>query len=199
MPSCPARLISLTALLAIMHLLTTSACAAEPPTNALVDDATPRLPYLSDAADGGSGSSGSASGAKETSASDLAKIAGWDDGFYLRSPDKHYVLRITGQIQADYRGFLQKGDKTDIDQFFLRRARFGLEATLFENFEFRFLPDYGQGQDRLQDAYMNVHYWDALQFEAGKFKQPFSYEQLIQDRFVPSMGAWIIDQLRRAR
>ena len=29
------------------------------------------------------------------------KKNGWDNGFYLRSPDGAYELRITGQIQAD--------------------------------------------------------------------------------------------------
>jgi phosphate-selective porin OprO/OprP len=46
---------------------------------------------------------------------------------------------------------------------------------------------------------MNVHYWDAFQVEAGKFKQPFSYEQLIQDRFVPTCERSIFDQLVPAR
>ena len=42
---------------------------------------------------------------------------------------------------------------------------------------------------------MNIHYWDAFQVEGGKFKQPFSYEQLIMDRYVPTMERSIIDQL----
>ena len=31
--------------------------------------------------------------------------AGWDDAFILRSPDDKFSLRITGQLQADYRAF----------------------------------------------------------------------------------------------
>jgi phosphate-selective porin OprO and OprP len=120
---------------------------------------------------------------------------GWDDGFYLRSEDKKYSLRITGQIQADYRTYLDDVDNTDIDTFLVRRARFGLEANMFQYYEFRLLPDFGQGPAVVQDAYLNVHYWDAFQVEAGKFKQPFSYEQLIQDRFVPTLERSLIDQL----
>jgi phosphate-selective porin OprO and OprP len=127
-----------------------------------------------------------------------APPAGWKDSFFIQSPDKAYVLRITGQIQADYRNFLQH-DATDIDTFLVRRARFGLEATMFNYYEFRFLPDFGQGQAKVQDAYMNIHYVDYFQVEAGKFKQPFSYEQLIQDRFVPTMERSLIDQLVPAR
>src|SRR5207244_7331098 len=103
------------------------------------------------------------------------------------------------QLQADYRWYTDPADTKDIDGFLLRRARFGLEAVLFKYYEFRFLPDFGAGQTRLQDGYMNVHYRDDFQVTAGKFKQPFSYEQLIQDRFTPLMERSLIDQLVPAR
>ena len=34
-------------------------------------------------------------------------FAGWNDGFYMWSADKSFLLRITGQIQSDFRGYLQ--------------------------------------------------------------------------------------------
>jgi phosphate-selective porin OprO/OprP len=126
-------------------------------------------------------------------------LAGWNNGFLLQSPDKAFMLRLTGQLQGDYRDFLDPGDTTDVDTFLVRRARLGIEATVAKYYEFRLLPDFGQGQARIQDAYMNIHYWDAFQLEAGKFKQPFSYEQLIQDRFVPTLERSLIDQLTPAR
>jgi phosphate-selective porin OprO/OprP len=123
-------------------------------------------------------------------------FAGWrNNGIYIESGDKDFLFRITGQIQEDYREFLRTKDRTDIDTFLLRRARFGLEATLYKYYDFRFLPDFGQNQPIIQDAYLNVHYWDALQFEVGRFKQPISYEQLIQDRYVPTLERSLIDQL----
>jgi phosphate-selective porin OprO/OprP len=127
------------------------------------------------------------------------QVAGWGNGFYLQSPDQQFILRITGQIQADNHSYLNANDTTDIDTFIVRRARFGLEANLWNYYEFRFLPDFGLGKAVLQDAYINVHYWDAFQVEAGKFKQPFSYEQLIQDRYVPTLERSLIDQLVPAR
>jgi phosphate-selective porin OprO/OprP len=136
-------------------------------------------------------------------------LAGWNDKdkyFYLRSADNRFNLRFTGQIQTDYRAFLDGTDYTDIDTFIVRRARLGIEATLFNYYEFRLLPDFSNaqapglpGQTRIQDAYINVHYWDCFQVEAGKFKQPFSYEQLIQDRYVPTLERSLIDQLVPAR
>lgn len=126
-------------------------------------------------------------------------VAGWEDMFFLRSPDKRFSLRFTGQIQADYRDYFSDYDVVDTSQFLVRRARFGLESVLFKNYEFRFLTDLGQDQMRLVDAFLNTRYWDSFQFTAGKFKQPFSYEQLAQDRFTPFMERSIIDQLVPAR
>src|SRR5262249_48217851 len=63
--------------------------------------------------------------------------------------------------------------------------------------EFRLLPDFAGSSlsKSITDAYVNVHYWDGFQVEMGKFKQPFSYEQLIQDRYTPFMERSMIDQL----
>lgn len=137
--------------------------------------------------------------AKAEAAPKATPVAGWDDMFFLRSADKRFSLRFTGQLQADYRNYLDPTDAVDLDQFLVRRARFGLESVLFKNYEFRLLTDLGQGQPRLVDGFLNVHYWDSVQFTAGKFKQPFSYEQLAQDRFTPFMERSIIDQLVPAR
>ena len=124
---------------------------------------------------------------------------GWDDNsFILRSADKDFALRITGQLQNDYRGFLGSDQTADIDTFLIRRARLGIEADMYRYYEFRLLPDFdpnGSGAPRLEDGYINVHYWDAFQLETGRFKEPVSYEQLIQDRFVPTMERSLIDQL----
>ena len=126
-------------------------------------------------------------------------VAGWQEGFFLQSPDKSFLLRITGQIQVDYRQFINPADTTDIDTFLLRRARLGIEATMLDYYEFRLLPDFAGSSPTITDAYLNVHYWDAFQFTVGKFKQPVSYEQLIQDRYVPTMERSMIDQLVPAR
>jgi phosphate-selective porin OprO/OprP len=128
-------------------------------------------------------------------------LAGWDDknGFFLRSPDDQFLLRITGQVQSDYRFYGNDRDTVDFDNFLIRRARLGIEATVFDHYEFRLLPGFEQGNTRFQDAYLNARWWDEFQFEAGKFKQPFSYEQLIQDRFVPTLERSIFDQLVPAR
>ncbi len=129
-------------------------------------------------------------------------LAGWNDGFYLRSDDGSYELHITGQLQVDYRGYPEDVDTaTSPDTFLIRRARLGVEATVLQYYEFRLLPDFAGTSisKSITDAYLNVHYWDAFQVEMGKFKQPFSYEQLIQDRYTPFMERSMIDQLTPQR
>jgi phosphate-selective porin OprO/OprP len=141
------------------------------------------------------------------------EIAGWSNGFYIQSRDQNFVARVTGQIQADQRWYLNSLDTVDANEFLIRRARFGLESIMFDNYEFRLLGDFAGSQlnainvppsalpvvatpaPSIVDAYMNVHYWDGLQFLAGRFKQPFSYEQLIQDRYTPFLERSLIDQL----
>jgi phosphate-selective porin OprO/OprP len=116
-------------------------------------------------------------------------------------------MRVTGQVQADTRLYDIQHDTTDIDSFLVRRARLGVEGTVFSYWEYRLLPDFSNSQSntndvatpRILDAYVNAHYWDAFQVEAGKFKQPFSYEQLVQDRFIPTVERSLIDQLTPAR
>ncbi len=138
-------------------------------------------------------------------------FTGWNNGFFLQSPDRTCQLRITGQLQGDYRGFLDPVDSSSTansnvagspttgspDSFLIRRARLGIEATMYNYYEFRLLPDFAGSSvyKSITDAYMNVHYWEGFQFTIGKFKQPFSYEDLIQDRYVPTMERSMMDQL----
>ena len=129
-------------------------------------------------------------------------LAGWNEGFYLRSDDHSYELHLTGQLQVDYREFPEDvNTATSPDTFLIRRARLGIEAKVLDYYEFRLLPDFAGTSiaKSITDAYINVHYWDALQVEMGKFKQPFSYEQLVQDRYTPFMERSLIDQLTPQR
>lgn len=58
----------------------------------------------------------------------------------------HLCWAFTGQIQADYGAFLEERHYTDIDSFFVRRARLGIDATIFRYYGFRLLPDFSNAQ-----------------------------------------------------
>jgi len=95
---------------------------------------------------------------------------------------------------------LDAHDQTDVDTFLLASGSFGIEPRFSSITNSAFLPDFGVGKAVIQDSYLNVHYWTRFgNSRFGKFKQPFSYEQLIQDRFVPTLERSIIDRSFRPR
>ena len=105
-----------------------------------------------------------------------------DQGFSLSSPNHDYNLNLSGIIQADGRFFASGADKDVGSTFFLNRVRPILTGSLGKYYNFNITPDFGQGKVTLQDAYINMTYWDYASLRAGKFKAPFDLERLQSDR-----------------
>jgi len=100
------------------------------------------------------------------------------DGFVLKSADGDYQLRIRGYIQTDGRFFEDDVDRPATDTLLIRRARPIFEATLAKRFDFKIMPDFGDGKTVLQEAYAEVRLLPAFGIRAGKFKVPFGLERL---------------------
>ena len=100
------------------------------------------------------------------------------DGFSLKSADGKYTLKIRGYIHADGRFFLSDDAKAIPNTFFLRRARPIIEASVGKYFDFRIMPDFGQGAATLFDAYWEGKFAPAFAVRAGKFKPPVGFERL---------------------
>jgi phosphate-selective porin OprO and OprP len=105
-----------------------------------------------------------------------------DEGFSLSSPNHDYNLNLSGFLQADGRFFASGADKDVGSTFFLNRVRPILTGSLGKYYNFNITPDFGQGKETLQDAYINMTYWDYASLRAGKFKAPFDLERLQSDR-----------------
>lgn len=135
------------------------------------------------------------------------RIAGFDQAFFLRTPDGSNYLRLGSDMEEDFRGFTNPNDAKDVDSFLIRRARINLDTIFDTYYDGRLMVDFAQKQNStntqattiIQDAYLNVHYLDAFQFEAGKYKQPIGQEQLIQDRYTPFIERSLFDQLLPGR
>jgi phosphate-selective porin OprO/OprP len=100
------------------------------------------------------------------------------DGFVFRSADGAFRLRLSGYVQADGRFFLDDAAGAFTNTLFIRRARPVVEATVFKYFDFRLVPDFGQGAATLYDAYFEARLRPALAIRAGKFKPPIGLERL---------------------
>ena len=105
-------------------------------------------------------------------------LAGWQDGFFLQSPDGDFKLRVRGYIQSDSRFFTSDRGDTSNDSFYLRRVRPIFDGTLAKNVDFRLMPDFGEGRTVLQDAYLDLGFNPTARVRVGKFKEPLSLERL---------------------
>jgi phosphate-selective porin OprO/OprP len=116
-------------------------------------------------------------------AKESATVGAGKEGFYIRSGDNAYSIRIGGNIQLDSRWYPDKttsiGGTTD--QFTLRKVRPVLEGVFYDKIAFRMMPDFGQGQTVLQDAYIEYRHSKAANIRAGKFKPPIGLERLQAD------------------
>lgn len=100
------------------------------------------------------------------------------DGFFLKSADEAFQLKLRGYLQTDGRFFIDDQERPGTNSFRVRRARPIFEGTVFKHFDFRIMTDFGEGATVLQDAYLDFHYWPQARLRAGKFKPPVGLERL---------------------
>jgi phosphate-selective porin OprO and OprP len=101
-----------------------------------------------------------------------------DKGFVLRTPDGAFQLKIRGFVQVDGRAYLADGNAPLTDTFLLRRVRPYFDATIFDLFDVRIMPDFAGGTFTLFDAYVEVRPRPWLRLRAGKFKPAYGLERL---------------------
>ena len=105
-----------------------------------------------------------------------------DEGFSLSSPNHDYNINFGGIIQGDGRFFTSGEDKNGGSTFFLNRVRPIITGSVAKYYNFNITPDFGQGKVTLQDAYLNITYFDYASLRTGKFKAPLDLERLQSDR-----------------
>jgi len=121
------------------------------------------------------------------------KISLGAGGFSFGSADSNFVATLHGLVQVDSRTFQNDNHIQGNDSILLRRARPIFSGTVFHDFDFLFMPEFGNGTPgaasaattpSIFDAYVNYRYSPALQFQAGKFKAPVGLEYLQSDSFM---------------
>jgi len=102
-----------------------------------------------------------------------------NEGFFIKSPDGDFLLRLRGLLQVDSRSVSGREDpKASDDTFLLRRARPIFEGTVFGDIDFRLVPDFGEGRAAIQDAYLDFKYIPEARLQVGRYKVPFGIERL---------------------
>lgn len=109
--------------------------------------------------------------------------AGWQDGFVIQTPNGDNRLVIGLMAQMDGRVSLNDPPATT-DTFFIRKARPTLSGRIAKYFDFKVMPDFGNGAAVLMDAYVDLRFAPALRVRMGKDKTPVGYEFLIGDGYL---------------
>lgn len=105
--------------------------------------------------------------------------AGYESkGFFVATADGAYRLRVNGLLHVDSRFFLDEDRRSDVNEFFLRRARLDFRAKIARRFGFRMTPEFSGSDLDLKDANIDIEIADWLELTAGKFKTPFGLERL---------------------
>jgi phosphate-selective porin OprO/OprP len=117
-------------------------------------------------------------------AKETPRIVVGASGVSISSADTNFVFQLHGLVQVDDRTFF-KDHIPGNDSFILRRARPIFSGTLYRDFDFNLVPDFGYTTVQIVDAYINYHYAPWLQIRAGKFKTPVGLEELQSDTVTP--------------
>jgi len=103
-----------------------------------------------------------------------------DKGFSIALPDRSFLLKFRGLVQADGRFFLANDILEASDSFILRRLRPSMDGTVFSLIDFRMQPEFAGGVTIL-DAYADLHPREWLRLRVGKMKAPIGLERLQAD------------------
>ena len=106
--------------------------------------------------------------------------AGWQDGFALQSGNGDYRLVFGLTAQEDGRFSLDTPTPI-VDTFTLRKVRPTLSGRVGKYFDFKVMPDFGNGTTVVQDAYFDIRFSPKFRVRTGKDKTPVGYELLIGD------------------
>ncbi len=104
--------------------------------------------------------------------------AGWNgEHFFIKSADGQFQIQPYGYVQTDYRSYM--GDGAPADTFGVRRGRFGFQGNYGDHYQFGLLVDAAASSGAIiRDIYLNAKYNNALQLQAGQFKEPFAQEEV---------------------
>jgi phosphate-selective porin OprO and OprP len=112
-----------------------------------------------------------------------------EEGFGLQSSDGNFKIKLRGLLQVDERNYRNvnglANDGKNNSGFDLRRIRPIIEGTLYDIYDFRFTPEFGESKTTnatstsgIVDAYIDARFNPWFQVRAGKFKPYVGLERL---------------------
>lgn len=128
--------------------------------------------------------------------------ARFNEGIFFEDPRGNWSLKIGGRVQLDYRDFSHDG--TVADTFSVRRARAGVDATLYKDYRIVVEGEFANGNatgTTQQNVALTLGYFDVgwfapyTRFRLGQFKPAFGYEQTLLDLYSDFMERGLTQNL----
>lgn len=112
---------------------------------------------------------------EEVKKKELPFVAGYKDGFFLRSTDGKHVLNLTGFSQTWYDKF--EANARQLDTFRFRRVRLFTKGQIFNDFGYTFQYDFVT-LGRLEEAWASYKKYPWATFVLGQHKPLFGRDNL---------------------
>jgi phosphate-selective porin OprO/OprP len=105
-------------------------------------------------------------------------------GFELVSPDGKSNMKFAGRVQLDWRNFDMDTDTNeDPNNFDIRRAYLGVSGEYNEFIGYKLVGSF-DSSTKLDEAYINLGYFEPAQLTFGQFKTSMSLEERTSSRFL---------------
>ena len=114
--------------------------------------------------------------------------AGFQDGFFIQTTTGDYRLLFGFVAQEDGRFVVDDPQHAVTDSFTIRKIRPTWSGRIARYFDFKVMPDFGNGTAVVQDAYFDVRFSPKFRVRAGKDKTPIGLELLQGDRLAVGHG-----------
>jgi phosphate-selective porin OprO/OprP len=115
-------------------------------------------------------------------------------GLGIESADGAFSATLTGRIHMDYRTFDPNSlSGQGVEGFSMRRARMGIKGKMTKDFDYFVFGDFSSTSSAaLDEGYITYIGNKAAQVRVGKFKMPFSLEQLTSSNNIDFMERSLI-------
>ena len=130
-------------------------------------------------------------GGGEKEKDDLDLKVKWKGAPELSSKDGKFRMKVRGRLNFDYNGINQDQDITgipDVNAFEIRRARLGVEGTVWKDVDYKFEVDFANDITAIKDAYFEYTGWGPeFKIRVGNFKTFNSLEHIMSANFIEFM------------
>lgn len=119
----------------------------------------------------------------------------WKTGIKLETANGNFKIALIGRLMwdtawrssSDFPPADTDGNNITMDNTFFRRARLGVQGTVYKNTAFKVQFDFAGGTVQLKDLYVGLNNLAGdikLSVVGGHFKEPFSLEELTSSKYI---------------